>query len=47
MRTIPLIRPYMNHEIKEKVCAVLDSGYLTERPVTRQFEEAFRKYVGS
>jgi len=46
MKKIPLIKPYMDQRIKDKVCAVLDSGYLTEGPVTRQFEEAFRDYVG-
>lgn len=43
---IPLIKPYMDQEIKDRVCQVLDSGYLTEGPVTKEFEEAFRSYVG-
>ena len=45
MRRIPLIKPYMNQEIKDKVCEVLDSGYLTEGPITTEFEEAFKKYI--
>lgn len=43
---IPLIRPYMTDEIKAAVCAVLDSGHLTEGPVTARFEEAVKSYVG-
>jgi dTDP-4-amino-4,6-dideoxygalactose transaminase len=47
MKKIPLIRPYLPPGTKEKVCEVLDSGYLTEGPVTKQFEDLFRRYVGS
>ncbi len=43
---IPLIKPYITNEVKEEVARVLDSGYLTEGPVTEQFEEAFRQYIG-
>ncbi|MCX5814230.1 MAG: DegT/DnrJ/EryC1/StrS family aminotransferase [Proteobacteria bacterium] len=43
---IPLIKPYITQEIKDKVCEVLDSGYLTEGPVTKEFEEAFKDYIG-
>lgn len=46
MKKIPLIRPYITQEVKKKVCEVLDSGYLTEGPVTKQFEEVFRSYIG-
>jgi dTDP-4-amino-4,6-dideoxygalactose transaminase len=42
---IPLIKPYITQEVKDKVCEVLESGYLTEGPVTKEFEEAFRTYV--
>ena len=44
---IPLIRPYITNEVKEKVLGVLDSGYLTEGPVTKELESAFRVYTGS
>jgi len=43
---IPLIKPYMDQRIKDLVCQVLDSGYLTEGPVTKQFEEVFQSYIG-
>jgi dTDP-4-amino-4,6-dideoxygalactose transaminase len=43
---IPLIKPYISEEIKARVCEVLDSGYLTEGPVTRQFEESVKDYTG-
>jgi len=43
---IPLIKPFINQDIKDKVCEVLDSGYLTEGPVTKEFENVFAKYIG-
>lgn len=43
---IPLIKPYIDDNIKAKVLQVLDSGYLTEGPVTKQFEEKFSEYIG-
>ena len=43
---IPLIKPYITHEIKDKVWEVLESGYLTEGPVTKEFENVFRNYIG-
>lgn len=43
---IPLIKPFMTQEIKDKVCEVLDSGYLTEGPVTHEFESVFGSFVG-
>lgn len=46
MRKIPLIKPYITQEIKDKVCEVLDSGYLTEGPVTKEFENIFMHYTG-
>ena len=42
---IPLIKPYITEEIKAKVCEVLDSGYLTEGPVTRQFEDSIKDFT--
>lgn len=44
---IPLIRPYINNRVKTLVNEVLDSGYLTEGPVTRQFESAVAGYTGA
>ena len=41
MKKIPLIKPYITQEVKDKVCEVLESGYLTEGGVTREFEETF------
>jgi perosamine synthetase len=45
--TIPLIKPYITQEVKDKVLEVLDSGYLTEGPVTAEFEAVCGNYVGS
>ena len=44
---IPLIKPFITSQIKERVIQVLDSGYLTEGPVTQEFEESFKSYAGS
>jgi len=44
---IPLIKPYITEEIKERVLAVLDSGYLTEGQVTHEFESFFAQYVNA
>lgn len=46
MNHIPLIKPYITDETKQAVCDVLDSGYLTEGPVTREFEAVCRDYIG-
>jgi dTDP-4-amino-4,6-dideoxygalactose transaminase len=46
MKKIPLIKPYITQEIKESVNEVLDSGYLTEGSVTKQFEDSIRGYIG-
>jgi len=46
MKAIPLIKPYITQEVKDKVLEVLDSGYLTEGPVTKQFEDSVRGYIG-
>ena len=46
MNKIPLIKPYITEEVKAKVCEVLESGYLTEGPITRELEEAIEDYTG-
>jgi len=43
---IPLIKPYITQEVKDKVIEVLDSGFLTEGSVTREFESSFKNYIG-
>lgn len=45
MKKIPLIKPYITQEVKDRVCEVLDSGYLTEGSVTRELEDAFGAYL--
>jgi dTDP-4-amino-4,6-dideoxygalactose transaminase len=47
MKKIPLIKPHITEEVKAKVCEVLDSGYLTEGPVTAEFVDRVKDYVGS
>jgi dTDP-4-amino-4,6-dideoxygalactose transaminase len=44
---IPLIKPYIDENIKNKVIEVLNSGYLTEGPVTKEFENIFKKFIDS
>ena len=43
---IPLIKPYITDDIKKSVCDVLDSGYLTEGPITKNFEEKLKEFIG-
>ncbi|MFO8001350.1 MAG: DegT/DnrJ/EryC1/StrS family aminotransferase [Marinilabilia sp.] len=43
---IPLIKPYISERAKTLVNEVLDSGFLTEGPFTRRFEEAVARYTG-
>ena len=43
---IPLIKPFINQDIKNRVLDVLDSGYLTEGPVTREFESKLKEFIG-
>ena len=42
---IPLIKPYITPEIKKLVSDVLDSGFLTEGQVTKDFEEKFIQFT--
>lgn len=47
MYRIPLIKPFITDALKTQVCDVLDTGYLTEGPVTRDFEQAIADKVGA
>jgi len=47
MEPIPLIKPYVTDEVKREVLQVLESGYLTEGPVTHEFEKAVKDYVSA
>ena len=46
MQKIPLTKPFITQQMKDRVCEVLDSGYLTEGPVTKEFEQTFKQYIG-
>ncbi|WP_022663043.1 DegT/DnrJ/EryC1/StrS family aminotransferase [Paucidesulfovibrio longus] len=47
MFDIPLIRAVIDDNVKQRVMDVLDSGFLTEGPVTRELEERMAAYVGA
>ncbi|MHA1872121.1 MAG: DegT/DnrJ/EryC1/StrS family aminotransferase, partial [Promethearchaeota archaeon] len=44
---IPLALPCFDEEEIEEIKEVLDSGWVSQGPKTKEFEEAFTKYVGS
>ena len=44
---ISLTRPYFDEEEIEELKEVLDSGWVSQGPKTKEFEDAFAKYVGS
>jgi perosamine synthetase len=44
---IPLTRPYFDDEELEEIRDVLDSGWVSQGPKTKEFEDAFAKYVGA
>ena len=46
MFRIPLTKPYMDDDIRRGVMDVLDSGYLTEGPVTRELENLVKEFLG-
>jgi len=43
---IPLIKPFMNDSIKQRVLDVLDSGMYTEGTVTKAFEDKIKEITG-
>ncbi|OGV51770.1 MAG: aminotransferase DegT [Lentisphaerae bacterium GWF2_52_8] len=43
---IPLIKPYIPEESKTLLMKTIDSGFLTEGQVTRDFEAACRDFIG-
>ena len=46
MQKIPLIKPFLPANTADRVLKVLESGFLTEGPVTREFEKSFCDYIG-
>lgn len=46
-KRIQLAKPFVGKEELDEIKKVLDSGYLTEGPVTFQFENEFADYVGA
>lgn len=47
MIKIPITKPYFGDEEKEAVASVLDSGWVSQGPKVREFEERFAEYVGA
>lgn len=47
MKKIPLIKPVVTDPLKERVLEVLDSGFWTEGPITREFEKAIAEFTGA
>ncbi len=43
---IPLMRPYFDSEELEEIKKVLDSGWVSQGPKTKEFEEKARDYLG-
>ena len=46
-KKIYLMRPFVGEEELEAVKTVFESKYLTEGPVTQEFESKFAEYVGA
>jgi dTDP-4-amino-4,6-dideoxygalactose transaminase len=44
---VPYFRPSLDEQEKQRVMAVLESGWLTSGKVVREFEEKFAAYVGA
>jgi len=46
MENIPLIKPFIPADALSRIGDVLKSGYLTEGPVTKEFESLCKDYIG-
>ena len=46
-KRIKLIDPVVGEDELQMIREVLESGWLTEGPVTKEFEEKVKKYVGA
>jgi dTDP-4-amino-4,6-dideoxygalactose transaminase len=46
MNKIPLIKPYMSQDIKDKISEALESGFLTEGIIIQQLENAVKEDIG-
>jgi len=45
-RTIPIAKPYFTGQETEKLAEVIASGWITQGPMVRRFEEMFRQRLG-
>jgi dTDP-4-amino-4,6-dideoxygalactose transaminase len=43
---IPLLRPYFNSEELEEIQKVLDSGWVSQGPKVKEFEDKIAEYIG-
>jgi len=46
-KRVKLIEPVVGEDELQRIRKVLESGWLTEGPVTKEFEEKIKKYVGA
>lgn len=47
MSNIPITKPYIDNRELAKVKKVLDSGWLSQGPIVKEFENKFARFVGS
>ncbi len=43
---IPLTKPFITQAVKDRISKTLDSGWITEGPVTKEFEGLFASWLG-